>query len=238
MSGNNLIPDTPFRSGITGKYKLLITGVTHSFSGYEYELIDAEGKEYKASHTRHYAEGDLLRCIVSFQVAKARLIVTETVICNKQDLATLIPEPLKPRTNNNTPSSNTPKKIELGDPRHRKTSGKYVFQVSMVEKTENGYSYTVEGAKGQQYKVESMVSFPIGAFVDCKATVTLSPGGVLKVNVKSIKAHISSIPPNSSKRKKGHSLKHWHARTNSNSWPTPSAGDHFHLIYTPMGNKR
>ena len=42
-------PDAPFRSGITGKYKLLIKSVAPRFGNYEYALVDAEGKEYSAS---------------------------------------------------------------------------------------------------------------------------------------------------------------------------------------------
>ena len=51
-------PDAPFRTGVNGKYKLLIKNVSPKLLGYEYELVDAEGKEYKAEHQKHYAEGE------------------------------------------------------------------------------------------------------------------------------------------------------------------------------------
>lgn len=64
MSAENLIPDCPFRSGVSGKYKLLIKGVKPKIGSYEYGLEDAEGKEYEAVAKEHYSEGELLRCMV------------------------------------------------------------------------------------------------------------------------------------------------------------------------------
>ena len=97
MANQSLIPDTPFRSGTTGKYKLLIRSVTPKFNGYEYELVDADEKDYKAVSPKHFAPGQLLRCMVHFMVANASFVVTETLICSKQDFATPIPEPPKPQ---------------------------------------------------------------------------------------------------------------------------------------------
>lgn len=68
MSAENLIPDSPFRSGVSGKYKLLIKDVTPKFGSYEYDLVDAEGKEYKAAEKEHYSEGELIRCMVSLVI--------------------------------------------------------------------------------------------------------------------------------------------------------------------------
>ena len=51
------IPDAPFRSGSTGKYKLLIKDVTPKFNGYEYLLVAADGKEYNSVAKEHYAPG-------------------------------------------------------------------------------------------------------------------------------------------------------------------------------------
>lgn len=44
-----IMPDSPFRNGSTGKYKLLIKSVAEKFGNYEYLLVDADGKEYKAN---------------------------------------------------------------------------------------------------------------------------------------------------------------------------------------------
>ena len=251
-------PDAPYRIGITGKYKLLIKSVSPRFGNYEYTLLDAEGKEYSASSKKQYAAGQILRCMVSFMVSNARLLVTDTAVCSKQDFATAVPEPPKPqpklqpkakvaapkgpiKTNpkaKKTQSSTGPQKVVLGDPKHRKTSSTYVFRVVSAEQIEECYSYWVEGAKGQKYEAKSKNVFPVGAIVDCKANVTLSPAGVLKVTIKSIREHVS-IVSKPSKRKKSNPLKHWHAGGSSRDWfGGPNVGDHFHLIYTPMGNKR
>ena len=259
MSEGNLIPDRPFRSGITGKYKLLIKEVTPKFGSHEYELVDAEGNEYKAAAKEHYAEDQLLRCMVSFQVVNARLVVSDVAVCKKQDLATLIPEPPKPqpkpeskpvskskaKTTKPKQKSSTkktddkPKKIVLGDPRHRRTSGTYVFRVAEVTKIDTGYSYKVEGAGQQLYEVQSRVSFPVSTFVDCGVKVSSSPGGILKVFVLSIKEHVSVDVKPVHKRKPSNVLKHWRTDTKSHdAFSGPNPGDHFHLIYTPMGNKR
>lgn len=257
-TGTTVQPDAPFRSGITGKYKLLIKNVAPKFGSYEYDLVDAEGKEYKANAKQHYADGQILRCMVTFVVSNAKLVVTDTAICSKQDFATAIPEPPKPQpkpqpkakkpVQNSQPKTKSkakktqpcpgPKKVVLGDPKHRKTSSTYLFRVVSVEKNEDGYAYVVEGANGQEYVAKSKNTFSVGDLVDCKANVSLSPGGVLKVTIKSIRAHISVVSK-PHKRKKSNPLKHWHAGGGSRDWfGGPNVGDHFHLIYTPMGNKR
>lgn len=258
MDTKTILPDTPYRSGITGKYKLLIKSVTPKFGNYEYELVDAEGKEYKANSKLHFAAGQILRCIVSFVVSNAKLVVTDTSVCSKQDFATAIPEPPKPqpkpqikakapiqkaptktktKAKKNQPIAG-PKKVVLGDPKHRKTSSTYLFRVAAVIENEDGYAYEVEGANGQKYAAKSKNAFPVGSLVDCKANVSLSPGGVLKVTIKSIRAHVSVVSK-PTKRKKSNPLKHWRTGGGSRDWfGGPNVGDHFHLIYTPMGNKR
>lgn len=256
----NHIPDAPFRSGQTGKYKLLIRNVTPKFGSYEYELEDAEGKEYKAVAKEHYSEGELLRCMVAFEVVNARLVVSDTTVCKKQDLATLIPEPPKPQSqpkvspkttakpkakstkpkqkSSASKPKDTPKKMVLGDPLHRRTSGTYVFRVAEVTHNETIYSYRVEGARQQQYEVQSKQSFPVGSYVDCGVKLAIK-GGTLKVSVLSIKEHNSVIVKTGPEYKRGGGPKHWRADTRSRDTLTgPNPGDHFHLIYTPMGNKR
>lgn len=260
MDANNIQPDAPFKTGVTGKYKLLIKSVTPKYNNYEYELVDAVGKEYKAVAKEHYSKGELLRCMVSFEVVRAQLVVSGTTVCKKQDLATLIPEPpkpapqpkpketTKPETKPTTKApkpkqkssanklNNTPKKIVLGDPRHRRTSGTYVFRVAEVTPNETGYLCKVEGARQQLYEVQSKLSYPMGSYVDCGVKVKLSPGGILKVSVSSIKVHTSITGAG---YKKCGVSKHWrHDTRNRDTLTGPNPGDHFHLIYTPMGNKR
>jgi hypothetical protein len=251
-------PDAPFRSGTSGKYKLLIKNVTPRASDYDYELVDVEGKVYKATSQKHYVEGQILRCMVSFAVSHARLVVSDTVICSKQDFATPILDPPKHQPKQTTPSAlqvtktkpkdnhkvstqqhDKPKRVVLGDPKHRKVSGTYVFKVAAVEQNDVVYTYRVEGANGQQYEANSKVLFPVGTLVDCKAKVAQTQGGFLKISVQSIKLHVSITAKSTKKYKKSNSLKHWHASTSSRDWfGGPNVGDHFHLIYTPMGNKR
>lgn len=91
MSKSIIQPDSPFRIGASGKFKLLIKSVTEKFGDYEYLLIDADEKEYKSITKALYSEGQLLRCIVSFKVEKAKLVVESVTVCSKQDLATPIP---------------------------------------------------------------------------------------------------------------------------------------------------
>lgn len=86
-----IMPDSPFRNGSTGKYKLLIKSVAEKFGNYEYLLVDADGKEYKANTEPLFSVGDVLRCIVTFNVENAKLVVVSVAICKKQDFATPIP---------------------------------------------------------------------------------------------------------------------------------------------------
>lgn len=268
MDNQALQPDAPFRSGISGKYKLLINSVTPKFGEYEYVLADVEGKEYKATSKKHYLEGQILRCIVAFMVRNARLVVIDTAVCSKQDFATLIPEPPKPEAKSKpqvsktfkpqtktkskvaansqpkptkpakTPAKNKPPKVVLGDPKHRKTTGTYVFKVAAVNQVGEVYSYKVVGAKGQLYDVQSKVLFPEGTLVDCNAKVSQSPGGLLKVFVSSIKKHVSVVVKTSGTHCSKPN-KNWRKSSGGRDWfGGPNVGDHFHLIYTPMGNKR
>lgn len=87
----NIQPDSPFRIGASGKFKLLIKSVKEKFGDYEYLLIDADEKEYKAIAKALFAKGQILRCMVSFKVERARLVVENVAVCSKQDLAKPIP---------------------------------------------------------------------------------------------------------------------------------------------------
>ncbi len=260
METDHLIPDAPFRSGVTGKYKLLIKGVTPSFSNYEYELVDAEGKEYKTRSTLHFAVGQMLRCMVTFRVVNARFVVEETVICKKQDLATPLPVPdtdnktaaakhinkgpdnnieltthkqtHTPKAAPNNMSNKSPQKkggVRLGSPRRIRASRVYNLRVVEVERINNSYSLLVEDADGYRYKMSSDRPQPVGCVLPCDVSVSLSPGGELRVIVKSIHKHVDKVSRPKSFRtdSKG-----------SNWQPNLPVGVRFHLIYTPMGNKR
>ena len=91
-------PDKPFLSGVSGKYKLLIRKVAPKYNRFEYELVDAEYREYSAVSTLRYSEGQILRCMVTFSVVKARFVVIDTAICSKQDLTTPLPSPKSTKT--------------------------------------------------------------------------------------------------------------------------------------------
>lgn len=251
MENMTQIPDAPFRSGSTGKYKLLIKDVTPKFNGYEYLLVDADGKEYNSVAKEHYAPGQLLRCIVTFNVVNARFVVSCTAVCKKQDLAILIPEPPKaqpkPKTEVKTKektkvskkkTDTDPIRKRLGDPRLKGVSGKYVLRVAAVEQIDEVYSYKVEDAKGRQYDVQSVHPYPVGTIVDCKVSVSNAPSGAIRVSVSTINKHIPKTNQPGHKHKRGNPLKNWHPGSSSHDWPSPGSGDRFHLIYTPMGNKR
>lgn len=91
-----VIPDSPFKIGTSGKYKLLIKTVTNCIYHYEYLLLDAEGKEYKTISDYLYNEGQLLRCMVNLKGERGRLVVDSVAVCKKQDMATLVKIIIKP----------------------------------------------------------------------------------------------------------------------------------------------
>lgn len=99
MCQSTIQPDSPFRNGTKGKYKLLIKSVTEMFGSYKYLLLDAEGKEYKAESEMLYSEGEILRCMVSFKGERLKLVVNEVDICKKQNLA--IPVKIEKKLPNN-----------------------------------------------------------------------------------------------------------------------------------------
>lgn len=242
-------PDEPFRIGASGKYKLLIKSVTPCFNGYKYSLVDADGKEYVAESLKHYAPNQLLRCIVNLKVVNAAFEVSETRICGKQDFAMPIPDSPKPRKPlienkkgkaavKNAHINTEPNRKSLGDPMLKGASGNYVFRVVAVEQKGEVYSYKVEDAKGRQYEVGSKQFYSVGAIVDCKVSLTNAPSGALKIFISAIKAHSFKEKQSGQKHRIKGSGKSWHSGYSGHDWPLPSSGDHFHLIYTPMGNKR
>lgn len=233
-------PDSPYRSGITGKYKLLIKSVSPKIASYEYELVDAEGKEYKAGHPKHYAEGELLRCMVYFKVANAKLIVTDTLICNKQDLTTALSQekkaPQKPVETKKV--VNDPRKVD--SPRQAGKKGCYHLRIADYEKIGNQYAYMVEDANGVRFKVgvKTKRFFPIGTVCLCHMKISILQGGEMVFKVLSICKEKTADPKPSKKHKVKH-VKRSHHSSSSRDWlGTPYVGGHFHIIYTPMGNKR
>lgn len=248
VAGYDQAPDSPFRIGITGKYKLLTKTVTPKSYDYEYDMIDGEGREYKAHSQKRFAENQILRCMVHFTILNARLVVSDTLICNKQDFTAPLPEipivkdkarvEVTTKPQKKVQAGNESRRKQLGDPRYKRVSGMYVFRVAEVEENDSLFLYRVEDAKGYKYEVQSKKSYATGCLVDCRVKVVLTSGGVLKVSALSIKKHVTRITEPGKKHKKASSLKHWHANSNGHDWPSPAKGDFFRLIYTPMGNKR
>ena len=239
MTAGTLQPDAPFRIGITGKYKLLVKSVMAMRADYEYELIDADGHVYTTRHAKHYVENSLLRCMVFFTIAKAQFSVIKTEICSKQDFAEPIPEPKAVKVNTEpkvikksdvvlSPSANKPKNSVLGDPQKVGISGLYKLRVVEKRKRKSDYSYVFSDASGNTYSKKCTSSFRIGQIVPCHMLVVRTKSGY-NITITKVQKHKRSKPIDpflgSSRRSGG-------------GWPTPSVGGYFHLIYTPMGNKR
>lgn len=267
MLGNNCMdsishtPDAPFRSGISGKYKLLIKSVTPGYSSFEYILEDSEGKQYSATSEANYPVNGILRCIITFSVEKAKLEVFEVRICKKQDLVTPIPgelkkpirksptesevilghreQPLPPEKE----SSGPPKKdnegmMKLGSPKKRLISGYYNLQVDNFSAIKEGYSYWLVDAEGNRYKTSLNRYLRKGTIVPCRLRIRILER-TIAVDVMSVTVPGSRSEKTHKKRKKPHVKHHRSGGYSQRDWlPAPCAGDHFHLIYTPMGNKR
>lgn len=191
MTDGNHLPDAPFRSGVSGKYKLLIKEVTPKYRQYEYELTDSEGKSYKATSAVHFAANQILRCMVTFKIEHARLVVTDTAICSKQDMATPIvdkPVPPKPvpaqkpqpmsvspvKPNKVIPAKPAPVILE-GAPSEKGTTGLYRLKVESVQGW-NRYGttkhlYSLSDISGQLYQAISDKTYPSGVIAVCRVEV-------------------------------------------------------------------
>lgn len=246
METDHLIPDAPFRSGVTGKYKLLIESVTPSFSNFEYELVDAEGKEYKAVSEVHYAKDQLLRCMVSFEVKNARFVVSGIAICKKQDLATPIPEAKSARSKA-TPKPSltilTPKPAKKPKPKPK------TLFVLIDELQDNGQK-TGPMSDGEIQnllkQIEQRKNTNKGSYRCCGQThhglfefrkhlfechpeeYTKHFVSELHRDAPSVIRGVGVMTSRSPKRNTGP----------REAYLKRSEGDRFHLIYTPMGNKR
>lgn len=231
MAEERITPDAPFRSGVTGKYLLQIKRVTATPVNYKYELVDADGNIYEVGHRKHFLEGGLLRCMVYFKIVNTELVVSDTLICNKQDLANptfedsraeLESQP-KPKNSSKAKKNSTQ---EIGDPIHGRVSGVYNLRVIEVKRGEKLCTYVLEDAMGRKYNARSTKYYAEGKIVGCQVKTLITGGGykatVIKVGTK----------PHYKKhgRRAGLQTREW--------MDGPSVGDHFRLIYTPMGNKR
>ena len=178
-------PDAPFRIGVSGKYKLLISAVEYKSGNYEYALSDADGKEYKAFSKKHYAAGQLLRCMITFKIENARFVVSDITLCGKQDLATLIPEPekhkkIKPVTipQKNVAKSITPKPqptVFYDSPADTEKSGTYSLIILGRSRWygdgQAKYQYAVKDNKEKIYHTVSSQTYAPGTEVLCNVEV-------------------------------------------------------------------
>ena len=145
----NNSPDAPFKAGASGKYKLLIQSVTKTYNGFEYGLVDADGKQYKAISKVRYPENDLLRCIVSLNVVTGHFVVESTSICKKQDLTSPVPV-VKPAP-----------KVKAGvRPQNKKKAGSSI-SLKNPQRTQLGYLLL-----GRYYKVGSRYPFTVTSMTD------------------------------------------------------------------------
>lgn len=239
MAELHYTPDAPFRSGVTGKYKLLIKSVSKKYAEYEYELVDAEGKEYKAASNAHYPENQLLRCILTFAVSHAQLVVTETAICKKQDLAEPVQEPKRTiPTSQPAPQAKPPKKPTVftqideiqnngqkAGPMSEDEIQNLLKQIEQRKDSRNA-SYRCCGKTHHgiyEFRKHLYVCHPE------EYSRYFSP--VLHRDAPASVRGVGVGVHKKTKKKKGYSK-------NDDAYPTRCKGDYFHLIYTPMGNKR
>ncbi len=229
--------DLPFRSGVTGKYKLQVRKVTPTYSDYQYILTDGEDKEYSSASKIRYAANDILRCIVGFKVENARFVVTETTICKKQDFASPLPDTERPKiqpkpvvkpkkTEKAKPAINYSK---LGNPYKNGTSGFYKMHIVSRTKKGKTFSYILEDALERKYECESRSGYAENSIIPCNVEI-VKAGGSLQAKITSV-GKAKKTP-----KKKKH---HGSSSRNQRDWLGPQyVGVGFHVIYTPMGNKR
>ena len=228
-------PDAPFLNGRNGKYRLLVKTVTPRFGHYEYELVDAEGREYNTISEGHYAENQLLRCMVSFGTINARFSVLSVAVCKKQDLAISVADEKKlkvrPILSPLVESKAWVPFRELDDPVSSRKIGIYRLCVIDISRREKNNLYLLVDAANRQYRTISKKRLPIGSIVPCLMTIEVTKRGT--------KAYVASFDSTKMPRPHKHkSGRQYSSSYGNNDMPVPAAGDHFHLIYTPMGNKR
>ena len=240
MEKETIILDLPFRSGVTGKYKLQVKQVTPTYSDYQYILTDGDNKEYSSASKIRYAANDILRCIVGFRVENAHFVVTETTICKKQDFASPLPDTERPKiqpkpevkskkTEKAKPAINYSK---LGNPYKTGKSGLYMMLIVSRTKKGKSYSYIFEDAQGRKYECQSKTGYAEKSIIPCYVEIVKAQG--------SFQAKITSLGnAKNAKAKKAKKKYHGSYGRNQRDWLGPQyVGVGFHIIYTPMGNKR
>ena len=85
MSQNKVQLDSLSQKGTSGEYYLQVKSVTEDAGRYEYLLMDADLHEYKAIAYEPYPEGELLRCMVRFNIKKSGLLVERVGIFKVQN---------------------------------------------------------------------------------------------------------------------------------------------------------
>lgn len=243
MNDGNHTPDAPFHGGNSGKYKLLIKNVTPKFGRFEYELVDADGKEYSAQSELHFETDQLLRCLVSFEVVNAKLVVAGTTICKKQDLAT--PVPVKKKVS----VEKIPAAKPMSKPKPAKPDSPFVIIDALQDQGKKTGPMTEEEIQVILKQIEIQKDKRYASYRCCgKTHYSLfdfrkhlnechnDEYRKIFVNVlhrsapstvRGVGVAVSNSPTN--KRE---------AAKRENAVPHRVKGEYFHLIYTPMGNKR
>ena len=242
MIDGNHTPDAPFHGGNSGKYKLLIKRVTPKFGSFEYELVDADGKEYTTQSELHFETDQLLRCMVSFEVVNAKLVVTETTLCKKQDLAT--PIPVKKATVERAPAAKPSPR-----PKSKGPNSPYVIIDTLQDQGKKTGPMTEEEIQVILKQIEQQRDKRHGSYRCCGKThqslfdfrkhlfeyhkdeyhryFVKELHGSAPSTVRGIGISVSNSPTNKKE-----------AAKREKAEQTRVKGEYFHLIYTPMGNKR
>lgn len=237
MTTTTNTPDAPFRNGTSGKYRLLITSVAHKLGNYEYNLVDADGKEYHAVSNVHYAEQQLLRCMVSFDVVRAELVVTGTVVCKKQDLAVPVPirivkvKSVRPKSLPKPTPTPPPLFVHLDEIQAKRG---HVGPMSDDE-IQNLVMQIEQGRDNRKASYHCCGRTFISLYYFRRHLYECHPEEYKRFFVMELR----QSPPSTVR---GVGVKRSNAPAKGYAWSrdatvTPCKGDYFRLIYTPMGKK-
>lgn len=182
MAETTHTPDSPFRCGISGKYKLLIKDIFRRFDGWEYELVDAENNIYYAKSKKHYPHNQVLRCMVTLRVESAKLVLDNTTICSRQDLTSEMTDEFV-----NIEGITAKKGGKIKDLPHEGSpslvghTGKYRLSVDDVREWDGvvkaRFMYVLHDDNGHQYQAISNINYPIGKKIICRVEVYKEKGG-------------------------------------------------------------
>lgn len=172
MKTDSQQPDSPFRIGESGKYKLLIKDFVRRANYFEYDLIDGEGKMYQARSEKLYPQKQLLRCIVTLKIEYGKLVLVGTVICSKQDLAVDLPKNCSDKRVRDWVSQHT---LLKGSPSIVGRSGNYLLTVKDVHSWNGAgdaqFHYILIDNNNAQYHAISSLSYPLDTQLACKIEV-------------------------------------------------------------------